>query len=186
MAGRSVFEEEMSPAIVVPFLSVKDYMTATVLAEPSSLRFSDPTAEQGRRLVEFVRGAIDLRRTDYAHAQEHLTAALDESSSSEVMSKVLLSRGNALLALGRSAAAIEDYSRAIQINPDLQDAYANRGAAFLKLAERERAAEDFARAIQFDRLTQVNQAALDVAQGRNEAARAVYDRLIPSHPEDQT
>lgn len=186
MTGPSVFVEEMSPAIVVPFLSVKDYMTATVLAEPSSLRFSDPTAEQGRRLVEFVRGAIDLRRTDYAHAQEHLTAALDESSSSEVMSKVLLSRGNALLALGRSAAAIEDYSRAIQINPDLQDAYANRGAAFLKLAARDRAAEDFAGAMRFARFTQVNQAALDVAQGRDEAARDVYDGLLRAHPDDET
>ncbi len=186
MAGPSVFVEEMSLAIAVPFLSVKDYMTATVLVEPSSLRFPDPTAEQGRRLVEFVRGAIDHRRADYAHALEHLSAAVDESSSVDVRSKVLLSRGNALLALGKSAAAIEDYSRAIQISPDLQAAYANRGAAFLKLAERERAAEDFVRAIQFDRLTQVNQAALDVAQGRDEAARAVYDRLIRSHPEDQT
>jgi tetratricopeptide (TPR) repeat protein len=186
MAGPSVFVEEMSPAIAVPFLSVKDYMTATVLVEPSSLRFPDPTAEQGRRLVEFVRGAIDHRRADYAHALEHLSAAVDESSSVDVRSKVLLSRGNALLALGKSAAAIEDYSRAIQINPDLEAAYANRGAAFLKLAERERAEEDFARARQFEWFTQGNQAALDVAQGRDEAARAVYDRLIRSHPEDQT
>ncbi|HEX4841211.1 MAG TPA: tetratricopeptide repeat protein [bacterium] len=185
MAGPSVFVEEMSPAIAVPFLSVKDYMTASVLVEPRSLRFPDPTAEQGRRLVEFVRGAIDHRRADYAHALEHLTAALDESSSSDVRSKVLLSRGNALLALGKSAAAIEDYSRAIQINPDLQDAYANRGAAFLKLAAHERAAEDFAGAIQFERYTQVNQAALDVAQGRDEAARAVYDRLLRAHPDDE-
>ncbi len=186
MAGPSVFVEEMSPAIAVPFLSVKDYMTATVLVEPSSLRFPDPTAEQGRRLVEFVRGAIDHRRADYAHALEHLTAALDESSSSDVRSKVLLSRGNASLALGKSAAAIEDYSRAIQINPDLEAAYANRGAAFLKLAERERAEEDFARARQFEWFTQGNQAALDVAQGRDEAARDAYDRLIRPHPEDQT
>jgi tetratricopeptide (TPR) repeat protein len=186
MAGPSVFVEEMSPAIAVPFVSVKDYMTATVLVEPTSLRFPDPTAEQGRRFVEFVRGAIDHRRADYAHALEHFTAALDESSSSDVRSKVLLSRGNALLALGQSAAAIEDYSRAIKINPDLQDAYANRGAAFLKLASRERAAEDFAAAMRFERFTQVNQAALDLAQGRHEAARDVFDRLIRAYPDDET
>ncbi len=186
MAGPSIFVEEMSPTITVPFLSVKDYMTAIVLVEPSSLRFPDPTAEQGRRLVEFARGAIDLRRADYANALEHLTAALDETSSSDVISKVLLSRGNALLALGRSAAAIEDYSRAIQINPGLHDAYANRGAAFLKLAARERAMEDFAGASQFEGFTQINQAALDVAQGRDEVARDAYDRLIRAHPEDET
>lgn len=185
-AGPSVFVEELSPSIAVPFLSVKDYMTATVLVEPRSLRFPDPTAEQGRRLVEFVRGAIDHRRADYAQALEHLTAALDESSSSDAISKVLLSRGNALLALGRSTAAIEDYSRAIQINPDLHDAYANRGTALLKLAARERAAADFAHAMEFDRFTQVNQAALDVAQGRDQAARDVYDWVIRAHPEDAT
>src|SRR6266849_2887847 len=185
-AGPSVFVEEMSPAIAVPFLPVKDYMTATGLMEPSSLRFPDPTAEQGRRLVEFVRGVIDHRRTDYAHALEHLTAALDESSSSDVLSKVLLSRGNALLALGRSAAAIEDYSRALQINPDLEAAYANRGTAFLKLAARDRAREDFARALNFEQVTQANQATLDVAEGRGETARDVYDRLIRAHPEDET
>lgn len=183
-AGPSVFVEEMSPAIGVPFRSVKDYMTAAVLVEPSSLRFSDPTAEQGRRLVDFIRGAIDHRRADYAHALERLTAALDERSSSDVVSKILLSRGNALLALGRSEAAIEDYSRAIRISPDREAAYANRGAAFLQLAARERAAEDFARAGQFNWVTQANQAALDVAQGRNEAARDVYDRLIRAYPED--
>ncbi len=185
-AGPSVFVEEMSPAIAVPFLPVKDYMTATGLVEPSSLRFPDPTAEQGRRLVEFVRGVIDHRRADYAHALEHLTAALDESSSSDVLSKVLLSRGNALLALGRSAAAIEDYSRALQINPDLEAAYANRGTAFLKLAARDRAREDFARALNFEQVTQANQATLDVAEGRGETARDVYDRLIRAHPEDET
>ncbi len=185
MAGPSIFVEEMSPTIAVPFLSVKDYMTATVLVEPSSLRFPDPTAEQGRRLVEFVRGAIDHRRADYAHALDHLTAALDESSSSDVSSKVLLSRGNALLALGSSEAAIDDYSRALQINPNLEAAYANRGVAFLKLAARDRAAENFARAVQFERFTQANQAALEVAQGRDKAARDVYDRLIRAHPEDE-
>ncbi|HVH32316.1 MAG TPA: tetratricopeptide repeat protein [bacterium] len=182
-AGPSVFVEEMSAAIAVPFLAVKDYMTAAVLVEPSSLRFPDPTADQGRRIVEFVRGAIDHRRADYAYALERLTAALEENNSSDVLSKILLSRGNALLALGRSEAAIEDYSRAIQINPDLQAAYANRGTAFLKLAARDRAAEDLARAGQFEWVTQANQAALDLARGRNEAARDTYDRLIRAHPE---
>jgi tetratricopeptide (TPR) repeat protein len=185
-AGPSVFVEEMSPAIAVPFLSVKDYMTAAVLVEPNSLRFPDPTAEQGRRIVEFVRGAIDHRRADYAHALEHLTAALDESSSSDAISKVLLSRGNALLAQGRNEAAIEDYSRAIQTNPDLEAAYANRAAVFLKLAARARAVEDFARAGQFEWVTRANQAALDVAQGRNEAARDAYDGLIRAHHEDES
>jgi tetratricopeptide (TPR) repeat protein len=183
-AAPSVFVEEVSPWAAVPFLSVKDYVTEAVLVEPDSLRFPNPTAEQGQRVVEFIRATVLHHRGDYAGALEHLTAAVDENSSSDVMSKVLMSRGNVLLALGRVETAIEDYSRAIQINPSLQGVYANRGAAFLKLASHERAAGDFTRAEQFGQFTQVNQAAGDAAQGRYQAAIDAYDRLIRANPED--
>lgn len=40
--------------------------------------------------------------------------------------------------------AIENYTKAIELNPDYADAYYNRGGAFLRLGEREKAKSDLA------------------------------------------
>jgi len=55
-------------------------------------------------------------------------------------------RGTAYAELGEYDRAIEDYNKAIELNPDLAEAYNNRGIAYAKLGEHDRAREDMLRA----------------------------------------
>ena len=45
--------------------------------------------------------------------------------------------------LGQYERAIEDYDQALEINPQLAEAYTNRGNAYADLGQYERAIEDF-------------------------------------------
>lgn len=55
-------------------------------------------------------------------------------------------RGLAHAKNGALKRAIEDYTKAIELNPNYADAYYNRGGAFLRLGEREKAKSDLATA----------------------------------------
>ena len=55
-------------------------------------------------------------------------------------------RGLAHAKNGALERAIEDYTKAIELNPNYADAYYNRGGTFLRLGEREKAKSDLATA----------------------------------------
>ena len=57
-------------------------------------------------------------------------------------------RGIAYEKLGKHQQAVEDYSAAINLKPDIAEDYYNRGVACLHLAQYQRAVEDFNQAIQ--------------------------------------
>jgi tetratricopeptide (TPR) repeat protein len=59
-------------------------------------------------------------------------------------------RGNANYTLGNYRQAIEDYDRAIEINPDFLDAHNNRGDAYIGLGNYRQAIEDYNRAIEIN------------------------------------
>jgi tetratricopeptide (TPR) repeat protein len=182
----AVFVEVLTPWAAVPFLRVKDYLTEAVLLEPDQVSFSALAPGQGHSVGEFVSGLIHYRRADYAQALDHLTSALDDNGAPDVVSKVLMSRGNVRLALGQTDLAIADYSRALQLNPDLVGAYANRGTAFLMRAEEVRAAADFARVPQGARPPiQGNRAAAAAAHGQYQAAQEEAQQVLQTNPEDR-
>ena len=56
-------------------------------------------------------------------------------------------RGNAYLSLDKYQQAIEDYNKAVELNPEYALAYYNRGNAYLSLDKYQQAIEDFDRAI---------------------------------------
>lgn len=57
-------------------------------------------------------------------------------------------RGNAYGDMGDDASAIEDYTRAIEIKPDLAQAYSNRGSVYSRHGDYGRAVQDFSKAIE--------------------------------------
>ena len=56
-------------------------------------------------------------------------------------------RGAAYAVLGQYATALEDYDKAIQLDPDDTMAYYNRGVAYKELGRYHRAIEDYDRVI---------------------------------------
>jgi tetratricopeptide (TPR) repeat protein len=59
-------------------------------------------------------------------------------------------RGNTYARLNEQERAIEDYSKAIELNPNFADAYNNRGSAYAGLNEHRRAIEDYNKAIELN------------------------------------
>ncbi len=60
-------------------------------------------------------------------------------------------RGRARAHRGELESAIDDFSHAIRVDPEMAEAYLHRGKAFFKQEKLELAATDFERAIQYDR-----------------------------------
>ena len=58
--------------------------------------------------------------------------------------------GIAYSKLGQHQRAIQEYDRAIQLDPDYVDAYLNRGFTYKKLDQYQRAIQDYDKAIQID------------------------------------
>ncbi len=64
--------------------------------------------------------------------------------------KIAFYEGNANVALGEYEVAIEDYTRAIDLNPQYVEAYTNRGIVNRALGKFEEAIEDYDKAIELD------------------------------------
>ena len=67
-----------------------------------------------------------------------------------ILAKLKVNRGSAYFDLGEKEKAIEDFTRAVQIDPKLAMAYSNRGSAYFDLGQKEKAIRDFTQAIQID------------------------------------
>ena len=67
------------------------------------------------------------------------------------MTSAYLNRGTAYAELGQKERAIEEYSRAIELDPKKTKAYLNRGVAYAELGQMERAIEEYSRAIELIR-----------------------------------
>jgi len=71
----------------------------------------------------------------------------DVSLKLKECAEAYINRGIAYAKLNKHEQAIEDFSKAIALNPNLAEAYSNRGLTYAELNKHERAIEDYDRAI---------------------------------------
>ncbi len=166
---------------------LKDHVVEAVLAESNHFVFQQPLAEDVGTLGLFIRAIVHYDRDDYAEAVHELSVILDEGGPENLTSQVLLTRGNANLVQRKPRDAIEDYSRALQINPTFAQAYTNRGIAYSDLGQQSRAIEDYARAIQVN--SRETAAYLDrgvsyAALGNHQMAIEDYTRALRIDPRE--
>lgn len=108
------------------------------------------------------------------------------------MERVYENRGNALLEMGIHRQAIQDYTRALHLNPGDSIVYANRGNAWLALKNYQQAVLDFDRAIKLQvHARALPDAALYSRRGiayhemkQDLQAVADFDRYLRSNPKD--
>jgi tetratricopeptide (TPR) repeat protein/S1-C subfamily serine protease len=96
-------------------------------------------------------------------------------------------RGNTKFELGQKQAAIEDYDRAIAINPQDAKAYYNRGVTKSDLGQKQAAIEDYDRAIAINpqyAAAYYNRGVVKSELGQKQAAIEDYDRAIAINPQD--
>ena len=103
-----------------------------------------PESKGWQNVIEGIRKVVTKIQVQ-AKPSPHITP-----EEMETLSNVKLQRGNFLMMLKQMDQAIAAYSRAIELNPELADAYNGRGAAYGSKREHDRAIEDYTKAIELD------------------------------------
>ncbi|MDP6723281.1 MAG: tetratricopeptide repeat protein, partial [Pirellulaceae bacterium] len=100
--------------------------------------------------LEFCRRANEVQNAeDYKTAILHYTQCVERGDlSTKNLFLALYNRGNAYLAMGQFAEAIEDYTQATRLDPVHAYAFNNRGNALTRTGQLDRAIQDYDQAIQ--------------------------------------
>lgn len=116
-----------------------------------------PEAAAGAR-EEMAAGLAAHEKGDLDEAIRRYSRAIDAGGDdAETLASAYYNRGIARRARGANGAAIEDYTRAIALEPGFAMAYSNRGLAYAKgerydlaVADFDRAIADYGRAVELD------------------------------------
>lgn len=149
-----------------------------------------PAAPARATPMEDARSCIELvnARSDLAVAVEHCTRAIGSRVfKGQNLAPLYYNRGWARDELGDQAAAIEDYSRAIAIQPDYIPAYVARGYSHMGLGEIDAAIEDYSLVLRVDPdvfIARFNRALALEQKGELAAAMEDYRKAYELRPDD--
>jgi len=99
-----------------------------------------------------------------------------------------LKQGVTLFEEGKYEQAIDEYTKAIELDPNLTDAYYNRGLAYLMTKQYDLALADFNKAIELDPKMSTAWSGRGMALaglGRYKEALEAYDKALEINPNDQ-
>ena len=90
----------------------------------------------------------EAEQSGYEKAIHYLTWIIESGGvSKKNLGNAFYDRGNAYYDLGAQGKAIEDYSRALVLDPGRADALSNRGNSYADVGDHDRAIEDYSRTI---------------------------------------
>lgn len=122
------------------------------------------------------------REGDAAKRVELCTKIIDDASEIEdVRAEALLNRGLAFSEGSEDGKAIEDYSRAIALNPQYTAPYQGRGESYFRSGDAQKAVADFDAVLKIDAqntLALHSRAAVRVHAGDYDAALADFAQLL--------
>jgi tetratricopeptide (TPR) repeat protein len=117
--------------------------------------------------------------------KDNLTLWNDVISKSPDKARPFINRGFAYTSLGQMDKAIDDYTRAIEINPEFTDSYYNRGLAYGTIGQFDKAIADYSKAMEIDPAYTKAYSGCGVAYynlGQWDKAIAEYSRAIEIDP----
>jgi len=148
---------------------------------------TEQTAEVSGAAVpmdDFTKLALDkARQGDIDGALEAFSVAI--AANPDGASIPYYYRGLVYIEEGKVTEAIDDFTKAIELDSHFPQAYAARGTAYLMVSRPAKAAEDFNKALQLDpknATTYVNRARAYMGLQMNEEAEADLDRAIELDP----
>ena len=102
-------------------------------------------------LLQYIEADPPLYWQELLIAADNLLRAVvyEPSFSLELLAHIYRKRGFAYKRLGEYQHAIEDYDRAIELDPNYARAYASRGSAFRSLRDYKHAIDDYNRALEY-------------------------------------
>ena len=138
--------------------------------------------EDARRCIELVNARSALE-TAVEHCSRAIGSRVFKGSN---LAPLYYNRGWAQDELGRREAAIEDYSRAIAIQPDYIPAYVARGYSHMSLGDLPAAIEDYDLVLRVDPdvfIARFNRALAFELSGDLEAAMEDYQKAYELRPD---
>ena len=115
-----------------------------------------------------------------------VAAAAERGAAEPNYARVYVSQGHELLQQGRLDEAIEKFSRAAELNPELYKPYLNRGNAYLQLGKYAPALADYATAIRLEPYfanTYYKRGVVFTMLGKYEPAADDFTKVIELRPE---
>ncbi len=142
-----------------------------------------------------VHRALDAQNLNFAIPSKYLKKLLEQpklakpfsQGKQSISAETYFLWGNVKYALDDYADAIKDYTAAIQLKPDLVDAYNNRGVAKRKLGQHFAAISDYDTAIRLKSdyaSAYINRGNAKADLGQHDDAIADYDTAIRLNPDD--
>jgi len=150
----------------------------------SALNDFDKAIELKKDHVE----AYSNRAMLYQMLRRYQDAAADFESALRLKANPLTyyNRGRLFSAWGKFDRALDDYTKAIELQPDFSKAYHNRGHTYFRMDKNERALADLDRAIHldpYDATAYNNRGGVYQNLGQNELALADYTKAIKLEPD---
>ena len=116
----------------------------------AQLRAHDQLYVEHDALGYLQRGIEAHKERKLDEAVKHYTNAIDLQPASHILARAYNNRGNAYDGKGRNDLAFEDYSMAIEVNPDNADAYFYRGFTYEVKRNFRMAIQDYKKAVELN------------------------------------
>ena len=120
--------------------------------------------------------ALDISRTNFSQALDRITKVLEVSSNSP---ELFVLQGHIYSAQGQTNQAQSAYEKAIELNPDLAEAYLSLAQFYLDTHQQERALERLAPLVAKTNLIAMLQVGvIEQMAGKYELARDSYEKIL--------
>lgn len=147
------------------------FLFAAALAAAFTLSWAAPS------LADLCYDYVEAKQ--YDEAIEQCTKQYEDAQTNHNRAIILNNRGNAYYYKGQYDRAIEDYNKAIELNPNYTYAYYNRGLAYYQKVQYDLAIENYNKAIYLD----PNDAHAYNNRGNVYYHKLQYDRAIEDYNE---
>jgi tetratricopeptide (TPR) repeat protein len=130
-------------------------------------------------------------KVEPADQEKACSAVIQRGGDNENLAIAYSNRGNSFLRRGQNERAIQDYEKAIGLDPRFADAYRNRGAAWFNTGAYDKALADYDAAIRLDPREAggwADRCSVHAITGKTEEAKADCDKALdldPQHVEAQ-
>ena len=128
------------------------YQPESTLADLETFKIQKKLGSETSTLLSFVTGVIKFKSGEYLIAIERFEQVLEKNDVSTFINAndIFFYLGSSYYQIGDFPSAIQDYDKAIELNPYDAGSYNNRGVVYQQLEEYERAIQDYDRAIELD------------------------------------
>jgi tetratricopeptide (TPR) repeat protein len=166
-------------------LTVGEYVVEGILAEPSRLTVTKRLGGDLNALVVLAKAGTRYQLGDWSEAISLFTAVLEEGTSPQSRSALLLSRGNAALLSTMPQRALADYSESLQSDSASAEIRRNLGLAHAALKDQSAALLEYAASRTIDSEDEalyLNRGISYALQGEHERAITEYASVLRQNP----